>query len=62
MFLLLKYVVIIEKVLTYMQHMEELKATNPNKTKRQKWLQDEHNRTFINWLREKVYDYVLGIL
>ena len=42
--------------------MEELKVVNPNKTKRQKWLQDEHNQTFINWLREKVYDYVLRIL
>ena len=42
--------------------MEELKVANPNKTKRQKWLQDDHNRTFINWLGEKVYDYVLGIL
>ena len=31
--------------------MEELKAVNPNKTKRQKWLRDEHNRTFINWLQ-----------
>ena len=41
--------------------MEELKAANRNKTRRQKWLQDEHNRTFINWLRENVYDYVLGI-
>ena len=42
--------------------MEELKAANPNKTKRQKWHQDEHNLTFINWLHEKVYDYVLGIV
>ena len=34
--------------------MEHLKKRNPSKVKKQKWLQDEHTRSFTNWLREKV--------
>ena len=34
--------------------MEILKATNPIKSKQQVWLQDEHNRTFADWLRKRV--------
>ncbi|KAL5570769.1 hypothetical protein UlMin_020366 [Ulmus minor] len=36
------------------EHMEILKATNPIKSKQQVWLQDEHNRTFADWLRKRV--------
>lgn len=35
--------------------MEYLLECNPSKVKDQKWLQDEHNRSFTNWLRDKVY-------
>ncbi|KAL0541260.1 hypothetical protein IC582_021302 [Cucumis melo] len=39
----------------YMEkHMKALQLQYPNKSKNQKWLQEEHNRTFIHWLREKV--------
>ncbi|TXG66340.1 hypothetical protein EZV62_007615 [Acer yangbiense] len=36
------------------EHMEQFKLENPSKARRQKWLQDEHNRTFIYWLRERI--------
>ncbi|KAL6349375.1 hypothetical protein AAG906_034031 [Vitis piasezkii] len=35
------------------EHMEWLKLKNPRQSKRQKWLQDEHLRTFTYWLRKK---------
>ncbi|KAA0059821.1 transposase [Cucumis melo var. makuwa] len=39
----------------YMEkHMKALQLQYPNKSKNQKWLQEEHNRTFIQWLREEV--------
>ncbi|KAL0552008.1 hypothetical protein IC582_011101 [Cucumis melo] len=39
----------------YMEkHMKALQLQYPNKSKNQKWLQEEHNRTFIHWLREEV--------
>ncbi|KAA0046039.1 transposase [Cucumis melo var. makuwa] len=34
--------------------MKALQLQYPNKSKNQKWLQEEHNRTFIHWLREEV--------
>lgn len=34
--------------------MAHLKATFHQKAKSKKWLQDEHNRTFIPWLRDTV--------
>lgn len=34
--------------------MESLKKENPIKSKRLKWLQDEHHRSFIKWLKHKV--------
>ena len=37
--------------------MAWLKMQNPRQAKRQKWLQDEHRRTFTYWLREKVVEY-----
>ncbi|XP_073152786.1 uncharacterized protein [Henckelia pumila] len=36
------------------EHMMELNARFPYKAKSKKWLQDEHNRTFVNWLRDRV--------
>ncbi|RVW67500.1 hypothetical protein CK203_063103 [Vitis vinifera] len=35
-------------------HMKWLKMKYPRQAKRQKWLQDEHMRTFTYWLRQKV--------
>ncbi|RVW70445.1 hypothetical protein CK203_058330 [Vitis vinifera] len=35
-------------------HMKWLKMKYPRQVKRQKWLQDEHMRTFTYWLRQKV--------
>ncbi|RVW30064.1 hypothetical protein CK203_115143 [Vitis vinifera] len=37
------------------EHMEWLKLKNPHQSKRQKWLQDEHLRTFTYWLRKKAH-------
>ncbi|KAL0544964.1 hypothetical protein IC582_020094 [Cucumis melo] len=34
--------------------MKALQLQYRNKSKNQKWLQEEHNRTFIYWLRERV--------
>ncbi|KAL6347740.1 hypothetical protein AAG906_026269 [Vitis piasezkii] len=39
------------------EHMEWLKSKNPRQSKRQKWLQDEHLRTFTYWLRKKVLEW-----
>eukprot|EP00261_Vitis_vinifera_P019765 XP_010650360.2 PREDICTED: uncharacterized protein LOC104879379 [Vitis vinifera] len=36
------------------EHMKWLKLNNPRQSKRQKWLQEEHMRTFTHWLRKKV--------
>ena len=36
------------------EHIEILKAVNPTKAKQQVWLQDEHNRSFADWLRLRV--------
>ncbi|KAL6345336.1 hypothetical protein AAG906_015819 [Vitis piasezkii] len=38
-------------------HMKWLKMKYPRQAKRQKWLQDEHMRTFTYWLRQKVIDH-----
>lgn len=35
-------------------HLEALKAYKKNKGKRPKWFQDEHNNTFMHWLRANV--------
>ena len=34
--------------------MKFLKEINRTKSKREKWFYDEHRRTFINWLRDRV--------
>ncbi|KAL4032918.1 hypothetical protein IC575_006001 [Cucumis melo] len=34
--------------------MKALQLQYQNKSKNQKWLQKEHNQTFIHWLREEV--------
>ena len=34
--------------------MKWLKLKNPRQAKKQKWLQEEHMRTFTHWLRKKV--------
>ncbi|XP_073284694.1 uncharacterized protein [Primulina huaijiensis] len=36
------------------EHMTYLDAKFPHKAKSKRWLQDEHNRTFINWIRDSV--------
>ncbi|KAJ4718934.1 Transposon protein, putative, CACTA, En/Spm sub-class [Melia azedarach] len=36
------------------EHMECLKRQHPRQSKNNKWLQDQHNRSFTNWLMEKV--------
>lgn len=36
------------------EHIAELNARFPHKARSKKWLQDEHNRNFINWLRDNV--------
>ncbi|KAL0551302.1 hypothetical protein IC582_010388 [Cucumis melo] len=39
----------------YMEkHMKALELQYQNKSKNQKWLQEEHNKTFIHWLQEEV--------
>ena len=35
-------------------HIKYLKAKYPHQSKRVKWLEDEHVRTFSYWLRKKV--------
>ena len=37
--------------------MKWLKMKYPHQAKRQKWLQDEHMRTFTYWLRQKVIEW-----
>ncbi|KAL0546338.1 hypothetical protein IC582_016245 [Cucumis melo] len=36
------------------KHVEVLQLKYPNKVLHQKWIQEEHNRTFISWLREEI--------
>ncbi|KAL4030872.1 hypothetical protein IC575_009126 [Cucumis melo] len=36
------------------KHLIALQQQHQSRSKNQKWIQDEHNRTFISWLREKV--------
>ncbi|XP_073120763.1 uncharacterized protein [Henckelia pumila] len=36
------------------EHMTFLNEKFPNKANSKKWLQDEHNRAFANWLRDRV--------
>ncbi|KAA0051591.1 hypothetical protein E6C27_scaffold174G001350 [Cucumis melo var. makuwa] len=36
------------------KHLIALQQQYRGRSKNQKWIQDEHNRTFISWLREKV--------
>ena len=47
------------------EHMAYLKAKHPSRAKREVWLQDEHNRTFIKWfannIEEQVVDGVLDV-
>ncbi|XP_050160368.1 uncharacterized protein LOC126633878 [Malus sylvestris] len=38
------------------EHKKSLIKEHPKKSKNLKWLQDEHNRTFIYWLQKKVED------
>ncbi|RVW33032.1 hypothetical protein CK203_101237 [Vitis vinifera] len=38
------------------EHMKYLKTKYPRQSKRVKWLEDEHVRTFSYWLRKKVSD------
>ncbi|KAA0066037.1 hypothetical protein E6C27_scaffold21G00090 [Cucumis melo var. makuwa] len=42
------------------KHVEVLQLKYLNKVLHQKWIQEEHNRTFISWLREEVV-YEIGM-
>ncbi|KAA0063971.1 transposase [Cucumis melo var. makuwa] len=45
----------IEEVQPYRErHMEILKSSNPRRARNEKWLRDEHNRSFPNWIRDEV--------
>ncbi|KAA0043012.1 transposase [Cucumis melo var. makuwa] len=45
----------IEEVHPYRErHMEILKSSNPRRARNEKWLRDEHNRSFPNWIRDEV--------
>ncbi|KAA0040643.1 transposase [Cucumis melo var. makuwa] len=45
----------IEEVHPYRErHMEILKSSNLRRARNEKWLQDEHNRSFPNWIRDEV--------
>ena len=41
--------------------MKWLKLNNPRQSKRQKWLQEKHMRTFTHWLRKKGIEFILKI-
>ncbi|KAA0040935.1 transposase [Cucumis melo var. makuwa] len=44
----------IEEVHPYRErHMEILKSSNPRRARNEKWLRDEHNRSFPNWIRDE---------
>ncbi len=36
--------------------MEKIKTENPKKAKNEKWAQEEHNRSFKQWLQSHVFD------
>ena len=49
------------------EHINWLKSSFPAKSRRQKWVQDEHHRTFITWFAEQVsvncnLDWCLGFI
>lgn len=50
------YIVVLKLLLIFLfsEHMAHLKATSGRKNKSEKVLLDEHNKTFINWLQDRV--------
>ena len=36
-------------------HLNELRVNNPKKGRNEKWLQEEHNRLFQNWLGKRIF-------
>lgn len=38
----------------YSEHKDHLKESNPRKAKDEKWIQDMHNRRFIDWFHNRV--------
>ena len=36
------------------EHINWLKTNFPTKSRRQKWVQNEHHHTFISWFEEQV--------
>ena len=36
-------------------HINYLKEKYPRQSKSEKWLQDQHNKTFIDWLKNHIY-------
>ena len=39
------------------QHLEYLKVQNPRKASNERWLQNEHNRSFASWIRDQVFNF-----
>jgi len=37
-------------------HMNYVRCTNPTKSRREEWVIDEHNKSFIKWFRNRVVD------
>ena len=44
----------IQYMLINKEHINWLKSNFLTKSRRQKWMQDEHHRTFITWFAERV--------
>ena len=60
----LTYIFVVSNWFSYLlrEHMEILNVTNPLKAKLAKWLRDEHNRTFIDWLCNRVSNGCVSVL
>ncbi|KAA0037151.1 transposase [Cucumis melo var. makuwa] len=39
--------------------MEIVKSSNPQRARNEKWLRDEHNRSFPNWIQDTVMREIL---
>ncbi|XP_050939141.1 uncharacterized protein LOC127148819 [Cucumis melo] len=44
----------VTRLALHRRHMEILKSSNPRRARNEKWLRDEHNRSFPNWIRDEV--------
>ncbi|KAL0556002.1 hypothetical protein IC582_004506 [Cucumis melo] len=48
------YSLLPSRLALHRRHMEILKSSNPRRVRNEKWLRDEHNRSFPNWIRDEV--------